>query len=170
MAVSRRVVQLGANCGIRFSKSPGINASKVSAALLIDRSQYNGGGSVNFYSSEPYKSSAANKFDYRQISQLAKPNGKRAFLVDTLALVRRLEARGVPSEQAEAITSAITEVLNDSLENVAHSFVSRAEMQKSEMVQEANLSKFKSEVQSSQKLWFMKIFLLSFAHLNKAAH
>lgn len=154
MAVSRRVVQLGANCGIRFSKSPGINASKVSAALLIDRSQYNGGGSVNFYSSEPYKSSAANKFDYRQISQLAKPNGKRAFLVDTLALVRRLEARGVPSEQAEAITSAITEVLNDSLENVAHSFVSRAEMQKSEMVQEANLSKFKSEVQSSQEHHF----------------
>lgn len=154
MAVARRVVQLGANCGIRFSKSQGINASKVSAALLIDRSQSNVGGSVNFYSSEPYKSSAANKFDYRQISQLAKPNGKRAFLVDTLALVRRLEARGVPSEQAEAITSAITEVLNDSLENVAHSFVSRAEMQKSEMVQEANLSKFKSEVQSSQEHHF----------------
>lgn len=86
MAVARRVVQLGANCGIRLSKSQGINASKVSAALLIDRSQINA-GSVNFYSSEPYKSSAANKFDYRQISQLAKPNGKRAFLVDTLALV-----------------------------------------------------------------------------------
>ncbi|KAH0720497.1 hypothetical protein AABB24_017303 [Solanum stoloniferum] len=153
MAVARRVVQLGANCGIRLSKSQGINASKVSAALLIDRSQINA-GSVNFYSSEPYKSSAANKFDYRQISQLAKPNGKRAFLVDTLALVRRLEARGVPSEQAEAITSAITEVLNDSLENVAHSFVSRAEMQKSEMIQEANLSKFKSEVQSSQEHHF----------------
>lgn len=152
MAVARRVAQLGANCGIRFSKSQGINASKVSGALLIDRSQSNG-GSVNFYSSEPYESSA-NKFDYRQISQLAKPNGKRAFLVDTLALVRRLEARGVPSEQAEAITSAITEVLNDSLENVAHSFVSRAEMQKSEMVQEANLSKFKSEVQSSQEHHF----------------
>ncbi|PHT36046.1 hypothetical protein CQW23_23746 [Capsicum baccatum] len=68
--------------------------------------------------------------------------------------VRRLEARGVPSEQAEAITSAITEVLNDSLENVALSFVSRAEMQKSEMVQEASLSKFKSEVQSSQEHHF----------------
>lgn len=156
MAVARRVVQLGANCGIIFSKSQGINnaASKVSsAALLIDRSQSNGDGSVKFYSSEPYKSSV-NKFDYRQISQLAKPNGKRAFLVDTLALVRRLEARGVPSEQAEAITSAITEVLNDSLENVAHSFVSQAEMQKSEMVQEASLSKFKSEVQSSQEHHF----------------
>lgn len=44
--------------------------------------------------------------------------------------VRSLEAQGVPSKQAEAITSAITEVLNDSLENVAHSFVSKAEMQK----------------------------------------
>lgn len=41
-----------------------------------------------------------------------------------------MEAHGVPSKQAEAITSAITEVLNDSLENVAHSFVSKSEMQK----------------------------------------
>nr|XP_009592791.1 uncharacterized protein LOC104089568 [Nicotiana tomentosiformis] len=151
MAVAKRVFQLGANCGIRLSKSGGIDASKVcSGGLLIDRSQSNGFGSVNFYSSVSSYKSSANKFDYRQISQLAKPNGKRAFLVDTLALVRSLEAQGVPSKQAEAITSAITEVLNDSLENVAHSFVSRAEMQKSEMVQDGNLSKFKSEVQSSQ--------------------
>lgn len=41
-----------------------------------------------------------------------------------------MEAKGVPSKQAEAITAAITEVLNDSLENVAHSFVSKAEMEK----------------------------------------
>lgn len=66
----------------------------------------------------------------RQISGLVKPNGNRAFLVDTLALVRGLEAKGVPTKQAEAITAAITEVLNDSLENVAHAFVSKAEMQK----------------------------------------
>ena len=44
--------------------------------------------------------------------------------------MRSLEAQGVPSKQAEAITSAITEVLNDSLENVSESFVSKAEMQK----------------------------------------
>ncbi|KAJ4831547.1 hypothetical protein Tsubulata_017971 [Turnera subulata] len=94
----------------------------------------------------------ANGFAYRRISQ--KPNSKRAFLVDTLALVRGLEAQGVPSKQAEAITAAITEVLNDSLENVSHSFVSKAEMQKSEMIQDANLSKFKSEVQSSQEHHF----------------
>lgn len=105
----------------------------------------------------------------------------------------------MPSNQAEAITAAITHVLNDSLENVSHSLVSKAEMQKvsyfaancilwfpiwgsvlfsfvllnfivgfilelciliwgilvlvffkTEMTQESNLSKFKSEVQSSQ--------------------
>ncbi|CAA2963960.1 FMP32, mitochondrial-like [Olea europaea subsp. europaea] len=92
----------------------------------------------------------ANRFEARPISELAKSNGKRLFLVDTLALVRRLEAQGVPSKQAEAITSAMTEVLNDSLENVSYSFVSKGEMQKNEMTQEANLSKFKSEVKSSQ--------------------
>ncbi|MBA0829104.1 hypothetical protein Goarm_013727, partial [Gossypium armourianum] len=100
---------------------------------------------------DAYSSSLVNKFGSRQISQLVKSNGKRAFLVDTLALVRSLEAQGVPSKQAEAITAAITEVLNDSLENVSHSFVSKAEMQKTEMLQEANLSKFKSEVKSSQR-------------------
>lgn len=44
--------------------------------------------------------------------------------------VRRLEAEGVPSKQAEVITEAIIQVLNDSLENIAQSFVSKAEMQK----------------------------------------
>ncbi|GAV75908.1 DUF1640 domain-containing protein [Cephalotus follicularis] len=86
----------------------------------------------------------------RQVSQLAKSNGKRLFLVDTLALVRGLEAEGVPSKQAEAITAAITQVLNDSLENVSHSIVSKAEMQKIEMIQDSNLSKFKSKVESAQ--------------------
>ncbi|XP_050375520.1 protein FMP32, mitochondrial [Argentina anserina] len=89
--------------------------------------------------------------DCRLISELVKSNnGKRLFLVDTLALVRRLEGQGVPSKHAEAITAAITEVLNDSLENVSQSFVSKGEQQKNEMIQDSNLSKFKSEVQSSQ--------------------
>ncbi|GJS48651.1 FMP32, mitochondrial-like protein [Tanacetum coccineum] len=87
-------------------------------------------------------------------SQHVNANGMRVCLVDTLALVRSLEAQGIPSKQAEAITSAITEVLNDSLENVADSFVSKADMEKTVMLQEANLSKFKSEVQSSQEHHF----------------
>ncbi|EEF49491.1 conserved hypothetical protein [Ricinus communis] len=133
MALTKRAIQLGSNSSFYFT-----------AFRLIHSSS----------SSSSSSSSIANRFDYRQISQLVNPNGKRAFLVDTLALVRSLEAQGVPSKQAEAITSAITEVLNDSLENVAQSFVSKTEMQKSEMVQESNLSKFKSEVQSSQEHHF----------------
>ncbi|CAK7329614.1 unnamed protein product [Dovyalis caffra] len=129
MALCNRVVKSGVNSAIFFAKSRAINTSSSS-------------------------SSFCNRFDYRHISQLVKPNNKRAFLVDTLALVRGLEAQGVPSKQAEAITAAITEVLNDSLENVSHSFVSKSEMQKSEMIQESNLSKFKSEVQSSQEHHF----------------
>ncbi|CAL9164336.1 unnamed protein product [Musa hybrid cultivar] len=63
-------------------------------------------------------------------SQLVKSNGSRACLIDTLALVRRLEKEGAPSKQAEAIASTITEVLNESLESVAQSFVSKPEMQR----------------------------------------
>lgn len=44
--------------------------------------------------------------------------------------VRRLEAQGLTPKQAEAITAVITEVLNDSLENVAQSFTSKTEMQR----------------------------------------
>ena len=87
---------------------------------------------------------------YMHFSQFAKSNGQRLFLVDTFALVRRLEEQGVPLKQAEVITAVITEVLNDSLENVSQSLVSKEEMQRTEMLQEANLSKFKAEVQSSQ--------------------
>ncbi|XP_044489980.1 protein FMP32, mitochondrial-like [Mangifera indica] len=98
--------------------------------------------------------SCSSKIDYRNMSQLLKSNGNRAFLVDTLQLVRGLEATGLPSKQAEALTAAITEVLNDSFENLAHSVVSKAEMLKTEMAQESNLSKFKSEVQSLQEHHF----------------
>lgn len=44
--------------------------------------------------------------------------------------MRKLEAKGVPTKQAEAITAAITEVLSDSLENVAQTFVSKADLQR----------------------------------------
>ncbi|KAL3377939.1 hypothetical protein AABB24_004050 [Solanum stoloniferum] len=95
----------------------------------------------------------SHRFHCRFISNRAF-DGKLLFLVDTLALVRKLEAKGVPTKQAEAITAAITEVLNDSLDNVAQTFVSKADLQRLEMIQESKLSKFKSEVQSSQENHF----------------
>lgn len=39
-------------------------------------------------SSSQFDHSIGNRFDCRQISQLVQSNGKRLFLVDTLALVR----------------------------------------------------------------------------------
>ncbi|KVI08787.1 Coiled-coil domain-containing protein 90 [Cynara cardunculus var. scolymus] len=137
--------------------------TKLRSVQAIDSSVFRGvffptshlSSSWSLSSSHFYPSSS--RFDCRQISQLVQSNGKRLFLVDTLALVRRLEGQGVPSKQAEAITSAITEVLNDSLENVAQSFVSKGEMQRIEMTQDGNLGKFKSQVQSSQENHFSSL-------------
>ncbi|XP_044470111.1 protein FMP32, mitochondrial-like isoform X1 [Mangifera indica] len=135
-AACKRVGQMGTNSGINVIRFGGFGAS--------ERAPPSDFSSVQLWPS------MRKRFDCRQISQLVTSNGRRLFLVDTLALVRRLEGQGVPSKQAEAITAAITEVLNDSLENVSQSVVSKAEMQKSVMVQESNLSQFKSQVQSSQ--------------------
>ncbi|CAM8991033.1 unnamed protein product [Rhodiola kirilowii] len=131
MACCKRLVKLGTDCGIRISNSRRLSSLSPSSSKL-----------------QP------NLLTYRHLSQLVKSNGNRAFLVDTLALVRSLEAQGLPSKQAEAITSAITQVLNVSLEKVVQSFVSKGEMDKVEMVHEANLSKFNSEVKSSQEHHF----------------
>ncbi|GAA0166645.1 hypothetical protein LIER_21755 [Lithospermum erythrorhizon] len=137
----KRVVQISNNCRLSLSRCGQINPPYKP--------------SLDPASARLFASVSSNRIDCRQISQLVKPsNSNRAFLVDTLALVRSLEAQGVPSKQAEAITAAITEVLNDSLENVANSFVSTAEMQKAEMIQDTNLNKFKAEVQSSQEHHF----------------
>lgn len=112
------------------------------------------GSKSRFTVASLFPSSTSTSTSTRHVSQAVDSNVKRAFLVDTLALVRNLETNGLPPKQAEAITWAITEVLNDSLENVAQSFVTNSDMQKSEMMQESNLSKFKSEVKTSQEHHF----------------
>ncbi|CAN1122147.1 Protein FMP32, mitochondrial [Linum perenne] len=136
VAVCRRVGQLG------FGTNPGITRNR----------GFGGGSSFPPPILESNLSSGIG--GYRKISDLVKATGNHVFLVDTLALARRLEERGVPLKQAEAITEVITEVLNDSLENVSQSVVSRTEMQRTEMMQETNLCKFKSEVQSLQEHHF----------------
>eukprot|EP00250_Pteridium_aquilinum_P005339 c1544_g1_i1 orf=219-1019(+) len=89
----------------------------------------------------------------RSISQLPPaPNGsERLLLVDTLALVRKLESQGFDAKQAEAITAAMTDVLNDCLQNVSDTFVSKSELQQYNMMQEAAFAKFQTDVQSSQE-------------------
>ncbi|KAF5941717.1 hypothetical protein HYC85_019359 [Camellia sinensis] len=133
MAACKRLVQLGPSFGISFTKFRRFSSSE---------KQFDGSSMI--FGSSSSSNSSFNRFDFRQISQLVKPNGKRVFLVDTLALVRRLEAQGVPSKQAEAITAAITEVLNDSLENVAHSLFQKQKCRK--------LTCFMSQTSPSLKL------------------
>ncbi|CAL9151765.1 unnamed protein product [Musa hybrid cultivar] len=134
-----------------MSGTAAIACRRVGAALRLSRRS---GWSTSTGGGAPFGCSA------RSISssQLVKTNGKRAFLVDTLALVRGLEAQGIPSKHAEVITSSITEVLNHSLESVAQSFVSKAEMQKSELIQDANLSKSIISLHCNAKL---KSFMLT---------
>ncbi|KAJ7524594.1 hypothetical protein O6H91_17G013000 [Diphasiastrum complanatum] len=82
----------------------------------------------------PFQRGFVRAFYMRHISQLVQSpnNGRRSFLVDTLALVRRLESQGMTVNQAEAITAVINDVLNDSLENAAKSCISKEEMQREE--------------------------------------
>ncbi|KAI5072124.1 hypothetical protein GOP47_0012230 [Adiantum capillus-veneris] len=87
----------------------------------------------------------------RHVSQLAPNEANKVVFVDTLALVRKLEAQGFTAEQAEAITSAMTDVLSDCLENVAQTFVSNSELEKSNLLRENALSKLKTDVQVSQE-------------------
>ncbi|KAL3539022.1 hypothetical protein ACH5RR_002388 [Cinchona calisaya] len=101
MAACKRVaVQFGTSC--LLSKLRGVNISIASNSTAVIRFRPNG-SSVNFYGLLSSSNSSAN----------------------CAILVKSLEAQGIPSKQAEAITSAVTEVLNDSLENVGHSFLSK---------------------------------------------
>ncbi|XP_010426651.1 PREDICTED: coiled-coil domain-containing protein 90B, mitochondrial-like [Camelina sativa] len=141
-----RLARLGTSSGVNLStlRSIGGSPNPTFDRTLFDHHEIRSSSSSPLVSYSPYR-----QFHARFISQLIKTTGKRLFLVDTLALVRSLEAQGLPSKQAEAITAAITEVLNDSLGVVSQLVVSKGEMQKAEMTQESNLSKFKSEINSS---------------------
>lgn len=87
----------------------------------------------------------------RHVSQLAPNEANKVIFVDTLALVRKLEAQGFTVNQAEAITAAMTDVLNDCLESVALSFVSKSELEKSDLSCENAMAKLKTDVQSEQE-------------------
>ncbi|CAI9103719.1 OLC1v1002256C1 [Oldenlandia corymbosa var. corymbosa] len=153
----RRLVRLETDSGLSRLRS--LNTCKAASSssapiangfVGVNKS----GSSVSFHSSPSSNWTPVKRFDFRQISQLSQPNQNRVCLVDTLQLVKNLEAQGVPSQQAEAITSAIIEVLNGSLENVGHSFLSRSEMQQAAVLHESNLEMFKSEIKNSQEHHF----------------
>lgn len=85
----------------------------------------------------------------RPFSDVVQPSNRRLILVDTLALVRKFEANGFPTQQAEAITQALKEAQNDNFDNVSHNFVSKVDMDKSVMTLESNSSKLETEVKTT---------------------
>ncbi|KAI3869448.1 hypothetical protein MKW92_039175 [Papaver armeniacum] len=149
----RRAVLFGTNSRSSLYKigggGGGFNSLAPTTTIIADRFPICS-SSLSIRSS-PSLSPHFNGFHYRQISQMTYNGKQRAFLVDTLALVRKLEKEGFESKHAEAITDAVTQVLSDSLENVAQLYVSNGEMQKIQMSIEADISKFKSQVNSSQE-------------------
>ncbi|KAK9230962.1 hypothetical protein WN943_021193 [Citrus x changshan-huyou] len=76
----------------------------MSKRLIVSSHNHHQGGQdrASPSASAVLSASLHRKFDCRQMSQLAPCNKNRLFLVDTLALVRKLEAEGVPSKQAES--------------------------------------------------------------------
>lgn len=144
------MAMLGRNFGACI---PNLKSSTVLAA------KQRSGDLAKYHGSLLPSRSFVNRYDCRGISDLGTANGQqqRMFPFDTLALVRSLEAQGLPSKQAEAITAVITQVLRDSLDNCAHSFVTKIEMQKSEMGQESSLSKFEAELKSLQEHHFSSL-------------
>ncbi|KAL8478836.1 hypothetical protein ACS0TY_030641 [Phlomoides rotata] len=95
-------------------------------------------------------SGCRNRLGSRPISDLVKSNGSH-FVVDTLAIVRKLEGKGVSTEQAEALTEEWVGVVNESLQKFTDSLVSKAELEKIVMIHDSNLSKFRTEVKTSEE-------------------
>ncbi|MCO5547325.1 hypothetical protein L7F22_000773 [Adiantum nelumboides] len=98
------------------------------------------------------------KDPFRSFSQLFLPSvgtsgtisADKLLLVDTLALVRKLEAQGFDAKQAKAITAAMTDVLNDCLQNVSDSFVSQSELEQYNMKLGSACAKLQTDLQSAQ--------------------
>ncbi|XP_047170624.1 uncharacterized protein LOC124838934, partial [Vigna umbellata] len=64
----------------------------------------------------------------------------KKIMIDTLAMVEKLEEKGVSSKEAKAITMVITECLNDTVEIMSLS---------TEKILQDHLSKFRAEMQNS---------------------
>ncbi|KAK1408577.1 hypothetical protein QVD17_40468 [Tagetes erecta] len=81
-----------------------------------------------------------------------KPYSKQSCLIDTLSVVRSLEAKGFPTKQAEAIAFVIARSLNDCSNKVSATLVSKVEMQQYMTLREERLSAFKCELQALQNI------------------
>ncbi|KAI9595674.1 DUF1640-domain-containing protein [Syncephalis fuscata] len=66
---------------------------------------------------------------------------------DSYKFVQRLEAEGFTLQQSEAIMRSLQEVINESLENLVKSSVTKAEQEKTAYTYKVDFAKLKSEIQ-----------------------
>ncbi|KDN48852.1 DUF1640-domain-containing protein [Tilletiaria anomala UBC 951] len=66
---------------------------------------------------------------------------------DTFNLVARLEASGMPKQQADVLAASLTDVINESIDNLAKGLVSREEGEKWRYTQKVDFARLKSEMQ-----------------------
>ncbi|KAK9076681.1 hypothetical protein SSX86_005015 [Deinandra increscens subsp. villosa] len=75
----------------------------------------------------------------------------RAFLVDTRKTVNTLAGKGIPVEQAEAITMALKEVFGVNIESVSERFISKAELERNVELHKTTYSNIEAEVKRSNE-------------------
>eukprot|EP00241_Pyramimonas_parkeae_P012334 CAMPEP_0114241242 /NCGR_PEP_ID=MMETSP0058-20121206/9531_1 /TAXON_ID=36894 /ORGANISM="Pyramimonas parkeae, CCMP726" /LENGTH=266 /DNA_ID=CAMNT_0001353761 /DNA_START=136 /DNA_END=936 /DNA_ORIENTATION=- len=66
-------------------------------------------------------------------------------LVDTLAMVRKFQVAGVDPRSAEALTQVMTELLSHLSQRMGDSFVTKSELEKAEIENQASMHFFKHE-------------------------
>lgn len=72
---------------------------------------------------------------------------RNAHHFDTQAFAQRLEASGVSKEQADTLTEALRDVIDESISNLAKNLVTREEGEKTTYTQKVDFTRLKSELQ-----------------------
>ncbi|TIA87177.1 hypothetical protein E3P99_03333 [Wallemia hederae] len=80
---------------------------------------------------------------------VTSPPNSTAF--DTHGFVKRLEQEGVPKQQAEGIMMGLSNVIDESVRNMAADMVSRAEHDRNHYTQKVDFAALKSEIQLHEK-------------------
>ncbi|KAF8508925.1 hypothetical protein JB92DRAFT_2731505, partial [Gautieria morchelliformis] len=73
------------------------------------------------------------------------------FHFDTHHFVQRLEREGLNRAQAEGIMTAMAEVIDESVRNMTHNMVTKAEQEKHQYTQKVDFAQLKSELQLMEK-------------------
>jgi len=74
-----------------------------------------------------------------------------AYHFDTHRFVERLEVEGLTRKQAEAVMSAMSDVVDESVQNMMQDMVTKAEQEKFLYTQKVDFTQLKSEVQIMEK-------------------